>query len=811
MTMHHLPLPQGSHPPASLAASQPAPLAAPAGFGGGGGVAEQGLDWHRVLSAVLRFKWLICGVTILGTAAGFGAGRFFKQYGAQATIWIQAERRGEERPDAPGPIRERQLLDAQAWVDLLKSYVVMDQVVREQRLFLQPKKKRDAQFLTSFRVKDQYQPGNYRLVVDNDGKQYTLSTAKGETLEHGAIGQSIGSTLGFDWAPPMGAFPGGTTVEFDLATLRDAARGLADSLDTTMDLEGNFLKLELRGRDPTEIAAVVNAVAQRYVEVAADLKRQKLTELTKILTEQLQHAQENLRTAEAGLEDYRRRTITLPTDRPPPAALGAMGSGAAGPQQDPVFGTFFNMQFDRDRMQHDRAALQRVLAQVGDSGLSPEALSVVGAVQNNPDLSDALKELTSKRATLRALRYKYSDQYPPVQRLIGEIATLEHETIPTLARSLLAELTAREAELDRRLGADSRTLREIPARAIEEQRLRRGVTLAEDLYTTLQKRYEEARLAEASTVPDVRILDRAVVAREPVKEVGQRLVIVAFIGSFGFAVVGAVLLDRIDPRVRYPDQVSRDMGLTILGAVPHMRTLPQGGRGGRVPEDINQVVESLRGVCLNLVYAHGGRPPLVITVTSPGAGDGKSFLAANIAHTFADGGHRALLIDGDIRRGVLHRRLSARRRPGLSDYLRGEAPLDAIVQATPYPSLSLIGCGTRAYNAPELLGSPAMTELLKGLRSGYDAILIDSPPLGAGVDPLILGTLTGTMVLVLRTGYSLRDVAAAKLEVLQRLPVRILGAVLNDVPPGGAYRYYSYYLPGYEAAEEDPGGRRVPV
>jgi capsular exopolysaccharide synthesis family protein len=814
MSTHHLPLPPVSQPPAPLAPSQPAPLGSHLGLVGGGGIEEQSLDWRRVLSAVMRFKWLICGVTMLGTAAGFGAGHYVKpQFGAQATIWIDASQRRGDRPDAPRPIREGQLLEAQAWVDLLKSYVVMDQVVREQRLFLQPKTKADAALLTSFQVADRYQPGAYRLTVDNQGRAYTLTTVKGEVLERGAVGESIGKGLGFLWAPPIGALPGGATSEFGLSTLRDAARGLADSVRAQIDLDGNFLKLELRGRNPDQIAAVLNAVAQRYVEVAADLKRQKLTELTKILTDQLQRAQNNLRTAEAALEDFRRRTITLPEDRPPPPALGAAaaGGGGATAQQDPVFGSYFNMQFERDRMQHDRAALQRVLAQQGDSGLSPEALAVVGAVQNNPELSDALKELTSKRAMLRALRYKYSDQYPPVQRLMGEIATLEHETIPTLAHGLLTELSAREAELGRRLGADSKSLREIPARAIEEARLRRGVSLAEDLYTTLQKRYEEARLAEASTTPDVRILDAAVVSREPVKEMGRRLIIVAFVGSFGVALVGAVLLDRIDPRVRYPDQVSRDMGLAILGAVPHMRTLPQGGRGGRVPEDINQVVEALRGVCLNLVYAHGGRPPLLSTVTSPGAGDGKSFLAANIAHTFADGGHRALLIDGDIRRGVLHRRLSARRRPGLSDYLRGEAPLDAIVQATSYPSLSLIGCGTRAYNAPELLGSRAMTELLDGMRSEYDAILIDSPPLGAGVDPLILGTLTGTMVLVLRTGYSLRDVAAAKLEVLQRLPVRMLGAILNDVPPGGPYRYYSYYLPGYEATEEDPGGRRVPV
>jgi succinoglycan biosynthesis transport protein ExoP len=509
-------------------------------------------------------------------------------------------------------------------------------------------------------------------------------------------------------------------------------------------------------------------------------------------------------------------TITLPSDRPPPpASTGTLGAGGASDAtRDPVFGNFFSMQLDRDQMRRDREALERVLAQQGDSGLSAEALAVVGSVQRNADLSEALKELNSKQADLRTLRYRYSDEYPPVRRLADEIATLRRQTIPTLARGLAGELGARDAELSRRLDADSRNLRAIPPRAIEETRLRRGVTLAENLYTTLQQRFEEARLAEASTVPDVRILDHAVVPQRPVRNMAPRVIMLGFIASLGLGIFGAVILDRIDPRVRYPDQVSREMGLPILGAVPHLRTLPHAGRqgrGSRMPEDVNQVVEALRGVCLNLVYAHGGRAPLLVTITSPGAGDGKSFLAANLAHTFADGGHRTLLLDADIRRGVLHRRLNARRRPGLSDFLRGEAPLDAIVQATPYPSLSLIGCGTRAYNAPELLGSPKMAELVNGMRSGYDVILIDSPPLGAGVDPLILGTLTGTLALVLRTGYSHRDVAAAKLEVLQRLPIRLLGAILNDVPAGGAYRYYSYYLPGYEASDEDSGARRVPV
>ena len=247
---------------------------------------------------------------------------------------------------------------------------------------------------------------------------------------------------------------------------------------------------------------------------------------------------------------------------------------------------------------------------------------------------------------------------------------------------------------------------------MEEARLRRAVTLAENVYTNLKQRYEEARLADASTIPDVRILDSAVAPQRPVKNTAPRLMLVALIGSFGLAVVGAVLLDRADPRVRYPDQVSREMGLPILGALPHFKGRRDGpgsggSRGGeaksaRPHEGVAELVEALRGTCLNLVYAYGAAGPMLVTITSPGAGDGKSFLAANLGHTFAEAGHRTLLIDGDIRRGVLHRRLGARRRPGLTDFLRGEVPLEAI-RATHWRGVDSspeIGHASRVLGAP---------------------------------------------------------------------------------------------------------------
>jgi capsular exopolysaccharide synthesis family protein len=262
----------------------------------------------------------------------------------------------------------------------------------------------------------------------------------------------------------------------------------------------------------------------------------------------------------------------------------------------------------------------------------------------------------------------------------------------------------------------------------------------------------------------------------------------------------------MDPKVRYPDQVTRAMGLTILGAVPHVNR--RNGGGG---EDVASVIEALRAVRLRVVHAHGTAGPVVVTITGPGRSDGKSFIASNLALAFADAGYRTLLIDGDIRRGSLHRLLGAGRKPGLTEVLAGTAPPEQAIQATGYPSLWFIGCGARTHTGPELLSSVPMGRLITGLRSSHDAILVDSPPLAAGVDAYALGTMTGALLLVLRTGYSNRELAEAKLDVLDRLPIRLLGAVLNDVRLGGLYRYYSYYLAGYEVGDEEPTWRGRPV
>jgi len=219
------------------------------------------------------------------------------------------------------------------------------------------------------------------------------------------------------------------------------------------------------------------------------------------------------------------------------------------------------------------------------------------------------------------------------------------------------------------------------------------------------------------------------------------------------------------------------------------------------------VVGALRGLRLRLSNA-GGSGPLLVTVTSPGVGEGKSFLSCNLALAFADAGYRTLLIDGDVRRGGQHRMLGLHREPGLIDFLAGDLPFETVVQATRHPGLSFIGCGARRASAPELLSSDVMTDLIDRVRAECGVVLVDSPPLAVGVDPYVLATRTGNVLIVLRAGVSDLDMAAAKLDVLDTLPVRVLGAVLNDVRPYGAYRYYTYDAAAYAEANGAAGRRR---
>lgn len=206
---------------------------------------------------------------------------------------------------------------------------------------------------------------------------------------------------------------------------------------------------------------------------------------------------------------------------------------------------------------------------------------------------------------------------------------------------------------------------------------------------------------------------------------------------------------------------------------------------------------------MNTRYAADPARPLAVTITSPGPNDGKSLISSNLALSFAESGARTLLIDGDIRRGDLAKTFNVNGRPGLVEYLDGTALIaEVLYPTTSHQNLTLMPGGAKRRRAPELLATPRLNQLIAQMTNEYDVVIVDSPPLGAGFDAYALATATGNMALVMRAGVTDRKMAAAKMGVVDTLPVRVMGAVLNGIKLTGVYQYYSYYQ-DYAASDEE--------
>lgn len=777
----------------------------PPGFGGGGDLPPSGPTTSmlkRAISALLRFKLMILAILALGVGVAFVAVRFQKPvYETRSRIWLQPGLSGGTG-GAAGPIRQGALLDAAGWQSLLRSSTVLDTVIIQRRLFLNLAQPQDSLLFEGFRMvpNARFRPGRYVLAAEGAGG-FRLSDGEGTVIQRGAFGDSVGTALGFEWVPSASLVPSNRPVEFTIRVPGDVRAELARDLVTVQTMvqgrvDNNFLVVSMRGPDQFKIAATLDAVIRRFETVALDLKKERLTAQTEILNDQLKTAEQALASRETAYEEFKVNTATLPTEE---RGMGVPLPSGLPQTSQTVFGTFFSLNTQKDQLARDRASIDRALSELGGQFAMVTAMEVIPTVKTSSALTVALKQVVDAEANRRALSVTLTDEHPQVRSAAMSRDSLLQHVIPSLVATLLRDMDRREEELNGQITNLAEEMRQIPMRTIEGDRLARQVDIAATLYRELESRYQASRLTELTTVADLSVVDWPRVPFTPVDDPRRTLFLLIVAAAFGLGLGLAILRDRLDPRVQYPDQVTAGMGLNILGAVPTLRRSGKLGSG-----DMALVVEAFRSIQLRLTHAASNGGPMTVTFTSPGASDGKSFVASNLAIAFADMGHRTLVIDGDVRRGSMHKLLGADHRPGLTDYLAGRVDRASTIQETRYPLLHFIGCGSRRDSGPKLLGSPAMRSLMQELRDEYDVIIVDSPPLGACVDPMILATLTRNLVLVVRSGTTDRTLAESKLDALDRLPVRVVGAILNDVSRGGPYRYYSY-ISGYEVIDDDGG------
>ena len=788
----------------------------------------------RYLAALRRFKWLI----LLLTAVGFGGGILVSRlrpesYAVSSTIVLA------EQPTASGAIQSGPIYASSQWKELMQSYQVLEQVAISRQLYIIGPKQVGApppgpgpsgpnkDLFNGFTLGEHNVPGDYELKIGKDGRQWELTNTGTSTKESGAVGDSVGRRAGFMWQPAIPKRWYGQTFTLKITTPREESEHNKGRLGITMErFSAKFLHLSLTGTDGEGTAGTLNDVMKAFVNEAIKLKKRDLIFQVATLDTQLITEQSKLSIAQKKLENFKVHTITLPREDLP-LAPGLQQTTGLG------YSTYEQKRTQLAGMRNDRRDLQDALTRATAGDLVVDQFMSNNAVRSSTQLIEVVQDLSRNEAKYRELLVRCPEtsvqcddvgantsgtgaagagspgagqSWVNMPKLKAHIDELRKGNLQTYSKAVLRQLDLTIARTDSAVKNSETELQDIPGRTITEDQLLRERNTEANIVDALTQRYAAARLVEASANPDVSIMDNATAPLRPSKN--RRLIMIAMGAILGLATgLGlALLFDMTDKRVRYADQITSGLGLTILGVIPELKR----AKGETpTPEEAAQVIEAFRTVRLNLSHTVGDGG-VVFTISSPSPGDGKSLVSSNLALSFAEAGYKTLLIDGDTRRGELHRTFGVERRPGLLDYLAGEMQLEALVRATTHPQLRLITAGSRKRNAPELLGSGRMRELVATMRERFEVVIIDSPPLGAGIDPFVLGTITGNLLLVVRAGATERDLAEAKLQIVDQLPIRMIGAVLNDVRATmNEYKYYSYSY-GYGAVEEGESRGTLP-
>jgi len=592
------------------------------------------------------------------------------------------------------------------------------------------------------------------------------------------------------------ATPGVSRAAFLMVEEEQAIRGLERRLSVRHRPHTDILTVEYVAPDPILAQRVANRAVQVVIERSAE-EAIRLSQRRRVLVEgQLMRADSSRQVAQEALSEFRRRTRAFNS-----------GQLAAARQTRLV-----DVEIRWEALRTERDLLLAMLEGLeGAAGTEAEArLPGFGAspeLASNPAIAPLLQQLVALEAERDALvegppRAEPLD--PELIRLNERIA-LVRARLETAARSLLAGLEARLQSMEELRSETVLGLTGSPEADAEEARLLHRLSLAELTVEQLHREYQLARLAEAVDQGQVEVVDEAPL---PLGPEGSTLPVLLSLGVMLGFMVGtgsAFVRESLNTSIRRRGEIESELEAPTLGTIPDLSPVSggipkrmarlrrsaaaavEGGPGTPVPElaTLDRMrtaeAEAFRTLRTNLLLAEGRAPVRLVVVTSPRPSDGKTTVAANLAVACAQHGLRALLVDGDLRRPRLGTILDVPQSPGLAELARGSArgsevthPLDAV------PGLHVIPAGT-VLDAPlELVGGTRLPEILSAFRVRYDLVIVDTPPLSAGTDAAILGSLADGVLMVVRAGVTQRAAVRLARRQLHLAGATLLGAVLND-------------------------------
>lgn len=635
-------------------------------------------------------------------------------------------------------------------------------------------------------------PAEFRLLVQPTGA-FELRDGSGAVVAQGPAGLAV---VGPGFTVRLVPSPDARTVDFHLDRPEVAAAWVSGGLSYNVREGTNAVDISFSGTDPTLVPQILNAAAVALrldgVRRAQEIAARKRT----YVAEQLAQADASYRAKLAELQRFKEGEQITDLSVEEQAVVNAIQT----------------LEQQRQQLAVQMSTLRQAIDQATDS-IGVETLNRLAAVQDigqNAALGfqiQSLLTLYEQRRTLTAGALGLRERNPQVDAMTQRIREA-NQALTNAVNAALESLESRRQALDQRIASGRAQLRTFPGKESRIAQLQLEASILNDTYRYLLTEYESARLTEATIGPYINLLDPASPAFRVGTTLRQKIVLGVLVGLL-LGLGGAFFLEYLDQTIKNAGDVERVIGVPVLGLIPYDAAMGRSGNGKRAMITIvtrqgtdQPAAEAFRALRTNVTFVGAEKPLQFMSVTSPGPGEGKSTTAANLAAALAQGGQRTLLIDGDLRRPLIHRAFALVQEPGLTDVLAGRAAAREAVRPEVAPGLDVLPSGSIPPNPSELLGSAAMHSLIGDLRRDYHYIIIDTPPTLPVTDASVVASSADAAILVIKSGDTEESAAQRALEQLRRVHARIAGAVLNGVSARHD-RYYTYY-----SYRQDAGRRR---
>jgi len=600
--------------------------------------------------------------------------------------------------------------------------------------------------------------------------------------------------------------------------------------------DANVIMITYRGKDRELVRDVPNVLAQRFIAQRQFNDKAEARSTAKVLRVQLDSLSRELDVSQTALQKFRENNnvVSLPDE---------------ATSQVQQFGT---LQADRQSISSEAQSLGTLMRDVNSQAAKAKAddpspyrrLLAFPTLLKNPAATELLHSLSTIDDERTALLTRRTPKDPDVLTLTDREHQVE-EQVRTIATTYLQGLQAQSASDDSALAQYRARMHAIPAKEVEYYRLSRQPRVLDSLYMALESRLKEAQVGEAVENPSLQLMDPAVIPVEPIRPRPVLWLAAATVLGVLFGLGGSLARESGDPTIHTRADLLAATGAPVLGMIPridgdaltsrirfaHELGDPDGsnaghgrrrltprqrealevstdGHGGRVvvadPGARSAVAEAYSRLQTNLAYLRPDVSPTglkTIVVTSPLSGDGKTTSAVNLAVTLSRRGQRVLLIDGDLRRGVINRIFGASRNPGLADVLDGSATLEDAVRGVELGRsgvLHYLPTGSLPSNPAALLDSTTLTSTLARLQQMYDTVVIDSPPINIVTDASLLAAHADGVLVIARSGVTAAQALSFAMEQLRHVRAPVLGCVLNDIDYSRDIAYdTSYKFQGY--------------